>query len=126
MVVQSTIFQYEVFNIKFRLRAYLDRDNILLMVATQNGEVITMYNREPTGVMKEKVRVDVNFPLCRKVKLNLEDGERELIPLVIKKNKLVIHKNKIKFKRLKKQEIINLGKLIIEIQHHQIDTDNTQ
>lgn len=37
---------------------------------------ITIYNRDPTGVVKAKFGLDVNLPLVRKVHITLEDGER--------------------------------------------------
>ncbi|KAI3834345.1 hypothetical protein MKX03_030152, partial [Papaver bracteatum] len=58
-----------------RLRSDLDRDNIPYMVASQAAEVIKVFNRDKNSVVKSRVRFDVNLPLCRKVKLTLEDGE---------------------------------------------------
>ncbi|RZC67963.1 hypothetical protein C5167_011651 [Papaver somniferum] len=76
MIVQNAIFQFEVFFIEFRLRDDLDRDNISQLIASQVGDTITIYNRYAYGVVKAKVRVDVNLPLVRKVQITLEDGEK--------------------------------------------------
>lgn len=75
MNVHQVIFQFEIFFVEFRLRSDLERDNIPYMIASQAGEVINVFNRDRTGVVKARVKVDVNLPLCRKLKLTLEDGE---------------------------------------------------
>lgn len=75
MNVHRAIFQFEVFFIEFRLRADLDRDNIPFQIASQAGEPITIFNRDPTGVVKAEIRLDVNLPIVRKVHITLEDGE---------------------------------------------------
>lgn len=76
MNVQNAIFQFEVFFIESRLRADLDKDNIDHLIASQAGEPISIFNRDTIGVVKAKVRVDVNLPLVRKVQITPEDGEK--------------------------------------------------
>lgn len=38
-------------------------------------EVLNIFNRDRIAVVKARVKVDVNLPLCIKVKLTLENGE---------------------------------------------------
>lgn len=39
-----------MFDIEFGVRVDLDKENIPLMIASQTGDVMTVYNRDQTGV----------------------------------------------------------------------------